>query len=70
MKSRVVLHRVFWSCPDEGRRQEWFTTANKAIAFARKQRISDEAMFSVVEVPKTKQELAEWLNEHCRTDNG
>lgn len=68
--SAIVLHRVFWSCPDEGRRQEWFTTANKAMAFARRHKISDEAMFSTVVVPRTKAALAEWLNENCRTDNG
>lgn len=68
--SKIVLHRVFWNCPDEGMRQEWFTTATKAMKFARRARISDGARFDMVEIPRTKQELAGWLNANCRTDNG
>lgn len=68
--SSVKLHRVSWSCPDEGRRQEWFTTWNKAMQFARRERIADNAHFDQVEIPKTKVELCEWLNKHFHTDNG
>jgi hypothetical protein len=66
----AVLHRVSWSCPNEGGRQEWFTTWNKAMAFARRERISDGATFDQVEVPRTKLELCDWLNRHARTATG
>lgn len=65
----IVLHRVSWNCPDDGRRQEWFTTWNKAMRFARREGIADAARFDQVEIPRTKVGLAEWLNENCRTAN-
>ena len=68
--SSTILHRVCWSCPDMGNRQEWFTTWNKAMAFARRERIADNAHFDVVEIPKTRVGLAVWLNKTCNTDNG
>lgn len=68
--SSTTLHRVCWSCPDWGHRQEWFTTWNKAMAFARREKIADNAHFDVVEIPKTRVGLAVWLNKTCNTDNG
>ena len=46
------------------------TTWNKAMAFARRERIADNAHFDVVEIPKTRVGLAVWLNKTCNTDNG
>jgi hypothetical protein len=66
----TTLHRVSWSCPTEGQRQEWFTTWNKAMAFARRERIAGNAHFDQVEIPKTKVGLCNWLNTYARTDNG
>lgn len=66
----TTLHRLSWKCPEEGRRQEWFTTAAKAMRFARRERIADEAHFDMVEIPKTRVGLADWLNTNCRTNNG
>ena len=66
----VTLHRVCWSCPDLGNRQEWFTTAAKAMRYARREKISDQAHFSIVEIPKTRLALCEWLNRNFNTDNG
>jgi hypothetical protein len=53
-----------------GNRQEWFTTWNKAMAFARREKIADNAHFDVVEIPKTRVGLAAWLNRNFSTDNG
>jgi hypothetical protein len=53
-----------------GNRQEWFTTWNKAMAFARRERIADNAHFDVVEIPKTRVGLCAWMNKNCNTDNG
>ena len=66
----ITLHRIRWSCPDMGRRQEWFTTAAKAMRYARREKIADEAHFDMVEIPKTRLALCEWLNENFNTDNG
>jgi hypothetical protein len=66
----VLLHRVCWSCSDHGNRQEWFTTWNQAMRFARREKISDCAYFDTVEVPTGKRALAEWLNNNAATDNG
>ena len=66
----TTLHRICWSCPDTGRRQEWFTTAAKAMRYARREKIADEAHFDLVEIPKTRLALCEWLNENFNTDNG
>lgn len=68
--SATVLHRVSWHCPDDGNRQQWFTTANKAMKFARREKISDGCRFDMVEIPRTKVELAAWLNENFGTNNG
>jgi len=53
-----------------GNRQEWFTTWNKAMSFARRERIADNAHFDQVQIPKTRLGLCEWLNKNCNTDNG
>jgi hypothetical protein len=66
----TTLHRLSWKCPEEGRRQEWFTTAAKAMRFARREKIADVAHFDMVEIPKTRVGLADWLNVNCRTNNG
>lgn len=66
----TALHRVSWSCPDLGNRQAWFTTWNKAMRFARKERIADSAAFGIVEIPKTRVALCDWLNQHFNADNG
>jgi len=66
----MTLHRVAWNCPDDGRRQQWFTTWTKAMQFARREGISDGARFDQVEIPKTKVAMCEWLNKHCNTENG
>jgi len=66
----TTLHRICWSCPDQGNRQEWFTTAAKAMRYARREKIADEAHFDMVEIPKTRLALCEWLNENFNTDNG
>jgi hypothetical protein len=68
--SSTTIHRVCWNCPDMGNRQEWFTTWNQAMAFARREKIADNAHFDVVEIPKTRVGLAAWLNKNCNTDNG
>jgi hypothetical protein len=52
-------------------RQEWCTTEAKAILFARRERIpADSLVIDLVEIPKTKVKLCEWLNKHFSTDNG
>jgi hypothetical protein len=66
----VTLHRLCWSCPDHGRRQEWFTTWNLAMRFARREKIADSAHFDTVDIPTGKMSLAEWLNHNFNTDNG
>lgn len=66
----VTLHRVCWSCPDNGRRQEWFTTWNLAMRCARREKIVDSAHFDTVDIPTGKKSLAEWLNNNFNTDNG
>jgi hypothetical protein len=66
----VTLHRICWSCPDQGNRQEWFTTAAKAMRYARREKIADQAHFSMVEIPTGRLALTEWLNENFNTDNG
>ena len=66
----VTLHRVCWSCPDHGNRQEWFTTWNQAMRFARREKIADGAHFDTVDIPTGKKSLAEWLNTRFNTDNG
>jgi len=40
------------------------------MAFARRERIADNAYFDVVEIPKTRVGLAAWLNRNFSTDNG
>lgn len=49
---------------------EWFTTFNKAMAFARRERIADNARFDQVEIPRTRLGLCDWLNKNFHTDNG
>ena len=66
----IELHRVRWHDSDLGNRQQWFTTANKAMQFARREKISDSAYFDIVAIPRTKLGMAEWLNKHFDTDNG
>jgi hypothetical protein len=69
--SNISLYRVSWDCPDQGMRQEWCTTEAKAIRFARRERIpADSLVVDLVEIPKTKVKLCEWLNKHFSTDNG
>lgn len=64
-KNTTNLVRLTWACPEQGiRRTAWFTTNNKASQFARKEKISDEAHFELVEIPKKKLELCEWLNQN------
>lgn len=70
MAAAIELHRVCWNDPGNGRMQQFFTTVNKAMRFARRERISDEAHFDVVEIPRTKLGMAEWLNANFSTDNG
>jgi hypothetical protein len=60
----TTLHRLSWKCPEEGRQYAWFTTANKAMQFARRMKIADEARFDMVEIPKTRVELCKWLNNN------
>jgi len=66
----VTLHRLCWSCPDEGNRQEWFSTWNQAMRFARREKIADGAHFDTVDIPAGKRGLIEWLNTHFNKDNG
>ena len=40
------------------------------MRFARREKISDSAHFDLVEIPKTRLALCEWLNKHFNTDNG
>lgn len=42
--------------------REWFTTFNKAAKRLRQLKLSDSEEVKVMEVPKTKVGLAEWLN--------
>jgi hypothetical protein len=71
MEKIVTLHKVVWPCPETRTpRFAWFTTWNKAMKFARQQGISDTAAFAVVEVPKSKIGLCEWLNENLRFHGG
>jgi len=40
------------------------------MRYARREKIADQALFDMVEIPKTRLALCEWLNEHFNTDNG
>lgn len=42
--------------------REWFTTLNKADKRLRQLKLTDSERVNVVEVPKTKIGLVEWLN--------
>jgi hypothetical protein len=44
--------------------REWFTTFNKADKRLRQLKLTDSERVNVVEVPKTKIGLVEWLNTH------
>jgi len=64
----IVLFKVTWNCPDDGRVQQWFTTQIKACNFMAKQ--GPACTLEEVKVPKTRLALCEWLNTHFSTDNG
>jgi hypothetical protein len=64
-KNTNTLVRLTWTCPEQGiKRTAWFTTNNKASQFAREEDISDEANFEIVDIPKKKLDLCEWLNNN------
>ena len=64
-KNCNTLIRLRWTCPEQGiRKTAWFTTNNKAMSFARKEKIADEAHFEQVDVPKKKVDICEWLNQN------
>lgn len=45
--------------------QEWFTTFNKAMRRLRQLKLSDSKQVNVIETPRTKVGLAEWLNTYA-----
>lgn len=45
---------------------EWFTTFNKAARRLRQLKLHDSKSVQVLEVPRTKVGLAEWLNTYAR----
>lgn len=46
--------------------REWFTTFNKAMRRLRQLKLSDSETVEVMEVPRTKVGLAEWLNTYAK----
>lgn len=46
--------------------REWFTTFNKAMRRLRQLKLSDSEEVRVMEVPRTKVGLAEWLNTYAK----
>jgi hypothetical protein len=47
--------------------REWFTTFNKAMRRLRQLKLSDSEEVRVLEVPRTKVGLAEWLNTYAKS---
>jgi hypothetical protein len=46
--------------------QEWFTTFNKAMRRLRQLKLSDCKEVNVIDVPRTKVGLADWLNTYAK----
>jgi hypothetical protein len=45
--------------------REWFTTFNAAQRRLRKLKLSDESDVKIIEAPKSKVRLVEWLNSYA-----
>jgi hypothetical protein len=46
--------------------KEWFTTFNKAMRRLRQLKLSDCKEVNIIECPRTKVGLVEWLNTHAK----
>jgi hypothetical protein len=46
--------------------KEWFTTFNKAMRRLRQLKLSDSEEVKVIECPRTKVGLVEWLNTYAK----
>ena len=66
--SNATLYMISYHEEDtpSGITQEWFTTFNKAMRRLRQLKLSDSETVRVVEVPRTKVGLAEWLNTYAK----
>jgi len=66
--SKTTLYMISYHEEDtpSGITQEWFTTFNKAMRRLRQLKLSDSERVHVYEVPRTRVELVEWLNEHAK----
>lgn len=66
--STTTLYMIDYHEEDtpSGVTREWFTTFNKAMKRLRQLKLSDSEKVNVIEVPRTKVGLTEWLNRHAR----
>jgi hypothetical protein len=66
--SNATLYMISYHEEDtpSGVVHEWFTTFNKAMRRLRQLKLSDSETVRVVEVPRTKVGLAEWLNTYAK----
>lgn len=65
--SSTTLYMISYREEDtpSGRVQEWFTTFNKAMRRLRQLKLSDSEQVHVIETPRTKVGLAEFLNTYA-----
>jgi hypothetical protein len=65
--SSTTLYMISYHEEDtpSGFTREWFTTFNKAMRRLRQLKMSDSESVQVMEVPRTKVGLVEWLNVYA-----
>lgn len=66
--SNTTLYMISYHEEDtpSGMTCEWFTTFNKAMRRLRQLKLSDSCSVNVIECPRTKVGLVEWLNNHAK----
>lgn len=62
--SNTTLYMISYREEDtpSGVTREWFTTFNKAMRRLRQLKLADSETVKVMEIPRTKVGLVEWLN--------
>jgi hypothetical protein len=66
--SSTTLYMISYHEEDtpSGITREWFTTFNKAMRRLRQLKMSDGQTVRILEVPRTKVGLVEWLNVYAK----
>jgi hypothetical protein len=66
--SNTTLYMISYHEEDtpSGITVEWFTTFNKAMRRLRQLKLSDTQKVNVIECPRTKLGLVDWLNTYAK----